>query len=160
MHILGLTARQLQRQVTYSEGPSDQIEYWVEKNIATFEGMKPPPHTYPDAESASLDERARTYLDVNCSSCHQPGVVGEANIDLRLTTAWRETNLCGIRSDRDWVGTPEGYLVKPGSPEESILYARVQSLGEYHMPPLGSGRVDEAGVELLGSWIQAMGPCE
>ena len=37
----------------------------------------------PTSSTASLDERARSYLHVNCSHCHQFGAGGTADIELR-----------------------------------------------------------------------------
>ena len=38
--------------------------------------------------AAALDDRARSYLHANCSSCHRPGGPGRGEVDLRFTTPW------------------------------------------------------------------------
>jgi mono/diheme cytochrome c family protein len=94
----------------------------------------------PSDESISLERRARAYLAVNCSSCHQPaGAAKDKKLDLRLETSLADTNLVA-----------EG-KVKPGKPLESLLIQKFTSSVD-RMPPL-SLRHDPVGNDLLLKWV-------
>ena len=67
--------------------------------------------------------------------------------------------LCNVQSDRDLVDTPDGYLLKPGSPVESVIYQRLNRRDEQQMPPLGSNEIDQRGVALVEAWIQSLTDC-
>ncbi len=49
-------------------------------------------------------------------------------------------------------------LVTAGDPARSILFYRISKVGRGRMPHIGSDVVDDAGVDLVGSWIRQMGP--
>jgi len=106
-------------------------------------------------DTASLEDRARAYLHVNCAQCHHPdGAAGRARIDLRIETPLAETGLCDRPRAGD-VNRTDAWILAPGDPDRSVLLARVESLGSVRMPPVGSLVVDTAGAELLRSWITA-----
>lgn len=89
--------------------------------------------------SLSTTDRARSYLDVNCSPCHHPNGVEKANrFDFRLAT-----------SDNRLLA--EGKIV-PGRPSESIMWKIIAASTE--RMPLISLRPDPYGVELLGKYIE------
>src|SRR5204862_352545 len=44
-------------------------------------------------ESASLEARARAYLDVNCAICHHPGGPAPGSMDMRIETPLAKTGL-------------------------------------------------------------------
>ncbi len=98
----------------------------------------------------------RSYLDANCSHCHQPDG-NRAAIDARLTTPLARQGLI-FEQLIDPIGLEDGYVVKPASPEESALYLRVNSTAHIAMPPLAKGRIDHATVEVLERWILSLDP--
>ena len=51
---------------------------------------------------------------------------------------------------------PNGQLIAPGDPENSVVYLRVNRRGAGQMPPLGSNVVDQKSVELLKEWIEKL----
>ncbi|MEZ4699502.1 MAG: PQQ-dependent sugar dehydrogenase [Rhodothermales bacterium] len=111
----------------------------------------------PGDTSASLEQRARSYLDANCSSCHRPGGVGRALFDARLATPLADANLIDgyVLSP---IGIPDGVAIAPGDTARSVLYRRLNSLDPLiAMPPLAKSRIDTAGVALLAAWIQSLG---
>lgn len=118
-----------------------------------------------ETPSASTGHRARSYLHANCAGCHQPGGLGRADIDLRIGTPFADTRLCDLepKTSRVW-DTPYNNwdaqrLLRPGSPEASILWLRLITPGYFRMPPLGSEVHHEAGVELVGDWIRERTEC-
>ncbi|MFT5411703.1 MAG: hypothetical protein ACI9NC_004439, partial [Verrucomicrobiales bacterium] len=95
-----------------------------------------------DDERVSLYERVRSYLSVNCSFCHRNGTINEF---------WRGgfyTPLAQMRF------TPR--LVNPHDVLESRLHLRMATPGVIRMPPIGSGEIDSAGIELIASWIASL----
>ena len=109
-----------------------------------------------DDTSASLTDRARSYLDSNCAYCHRPSGV-RANFDARLSTPLALQEII----DGELIeggGTPGEAVVVPGSITQSILFHRANSVGEgFTMPPLAKDLIDEVGMDLLREWILALG---
>jgi len=105
---------------------------------------------------ASVELRARSYLDANCSSCHRPGGV-RADFDARLTTPLADQGL--IEGDlHETYGIEDAAVITPGSLEKSIIYHRASQTGDLAMPPLAKSLVDEGGMALLRQWILSMNP--
>ena len=105
--------------------------------------------------TASLADRARSYLDSNCSQCHQPGGV-RAYFDARYTTPLDEQGLVNGELETSY-GDPSNRVIVPGDPNHSILLLRLGSVAEIKMPPLAKHVVDQAAVGLLTEWINSLG---
>lgn len=111
-----------------------------------------------DDTSATLERRARSYLDINCSQCHQPAAPTQAAFDARLDTAPWFQDIVGVVPGNN-LGIPGGRLVKPGDVARSIVHARVGSLTRgIAMPPLAKNIVDSGGLQLLTDWINSLDP--
>ncbi len=107
---------------------------------------------------ATLERRARSYLDANCSHCHQPAAPTQAAFDARLGTPPWHQNLINVLPGND-LGIPGALLVAPGHIELSALHHRVASTAPgAAMPPIAKGLVDEEGLELLADWIASLDP--
>lgn len=105
--------------------------------------------------TSSLEFRARSYLEVNCAPCHQPGGPGPARWDARSTTP---LDLAGILNGplNDSLGNETNRVVVPGNPERSILLQRLRTRGVGQMPPLASTIPDTNGVALVEAWILSL----
>ncbi|MCB0836174.1 MAG: PQQ-dependent sugar dehydrogenase, partial [Bacteroidetes bacterium] len=103
--------------------------------------------------SASLEERARTYLDANCSSCHRPGTGNRGVFDARLQVPLEAQGfIYGNVSDE--IGVTGGKVIIPGDLERSLLFKRLNDVHSgIAMPPLAKNKIDSAGVELIKEWI-------
>lgn len=113
---------------------------------------------YPAVDGAgTVEDRARAYLHVNCSSCHRPDE--EALWDGRWTTAFADMGLCGAEPTKGSLGDSSNQLVAPGDPAHSIVSLRMQSTTGARMPQVGSDVVDDAGVAVIDAWIAAMTGC-
>ena len=110
----------------------------------------------PMGTQGTLEERARTYLDVNCAMCHRPEGPGNALIDLRFSTALAATGLIGELPTQGDLDIEGARLVAPSRPEKSLLIHRVKTLGSGRMPNIGTHVVDEGAVELLTQWVLSM----
>ncbi len=110
---------------------------------------------------ASLDDRARSYLDINCAHCHSPN--GSAsNSGLFLGRDVKQAVQLGIGKRPVAAGRGAGdftFVIEPGHPERSILIHRMKSVEPgVAMPELGRATVHLEGVKLLEQWIGAMKP--
>lgn len=111
----------------------------------------------PNDTTASIESRARSYLDVNCAGCHLPGGTGRSNMDLRFYTPLEQANIVDIPVELDNMGIPNALRIRSGQPDSSILYLRMLDLAQHRMPPLGSLVVDEAGATIVREWIDTLG---
>jgi putative heme-binding domain-containing protein len=112
----------------------------------------PKPLVDPYDERAPLDDRARSYLAVNCGHCHRFGGGGAAKILLTHDLPFAEMKV-DVRPTLGMFELNDPYIVAGGDPSRSALLFRVSKLGQGRMPHVGSEVVDEAGVRLLRRWI-------
>ncbi|MFT5854447.1 MAG: putative repeat protein (TIGR03806 family), partial [Verrucomicrobiales bacterium] len=104
--------------------------------------------------SSSKTHRVRSWLDSNCSQCHQPGGV-LANFDARFTTPFGQQGLVdGILNGSYAVTNP--VVVAGGDLSRSILYQRDNSLGPSAMPPLAKNLIHTEAMTLMAEWINAI----
>ncbi len=113
---------------------------------------------YSDA-SASLDDRVKAYLDINCAHCHNP--TGPARSSgLYLTWDSKDRTAYGFFKAPVAAGRGSGNLsfdIVPGKPEQSILHYRMASRDPgVMMPELGRQLTHHEGVELVRSWIASL----
>lgn len=110
--------------------------------------------------NASLDEKARTYLDNNCAYCHQPATGNRADFDLRFFNTLSQTGLLTAGMNQTIPAMdPDQQIVFAGNASKSQLYHRANSLDPgIKMPPLAKGIVDTEGVALLEDWINQLQP--
>ncbi|MEX0274400.1 MAG: Ig-like domain-containing protein, partial [Flavobacteriaceae bacterium] len=111
-----------------------------------------------DDTSASLEDRARTYLDVNCASCHNPNVNNVAQFDARFTTPLENQNI--IYGDVSYdLGLENPKVIAPRDVANSVAHVRMNSMQTgVKMPPLAKGRIDVEGVELIQQWVNSLVP--
>ncbi|MBL9153438.1 MAG: PQQ-dependent sugar dehydrogenase [Verrucomicrobiales bacterium] len=111
-----------------------------------------------DDTTASLEHRARSYLDINCSQCHQPASTVQTRFDARLVTPPWYQNFINVTPNID-IGVTGARIVKPGSVDLSVVHRRVGSLTTgLAMPPIAKNVVDTAGMQLLTDWINSLDP--
>jgi uncharacterized repeat protein (TIGR03806 family) len=73
LHLIGPTARNLNRDHAYPDGTENQLTRWTELGILTG---APAPEAAPrlvaahDPASGTVQDRARAWLEVNCAFCH------------------------------------------------------------------------------------------
>jgi uncharacterized repeat protein (TIGR03806 family) len=122
------------------------------------------PKTVPwDDTTQPVDQRARGYLDVNCSHCHNPaGAARTSGLDLSVTSP--STESLGICKKPTAAGRGTGgfdFDVVPGMPDASIMIFRLSSTeADIKMPELGRNLVHEEGVQLVRDWITSLsGTC-
>jgi uncharacterized repeat protein (TIGR03806 family) len=116
----------------------------------------PKPLADPYDPKADLDARARSYLHVNCSHCHQMGAGGTADIELRYEFPLDQTKALEVRPVQGNFGIRDAQILAPGDPYRSVLYYRMSKLGGGRMPHIGSEIVDDRGVRLIHDWIRQL----
>ncbi len=155
---LGPTTAQLDRDHAYADGTMNQIDKLVA--LGFFDAKPKAVPAYPDPYGAGpLEQRARAYLHSNCSICHRSGGI-VADVDLRYTTSFADTDLCNqmvIRNTGDPL-LPQIRLV-PGDPAMSTLSFRMHDTTTYRMPKIGSRVVDAMGTALIDEWITSIQAC-
>jgi uncharacterized repeat protein (TIGR03806 family) len=162
--VLGANARQLDRDFDYGDdaGARNQLAEW--SRLEMFERPVDPMTLANHArltalkdESASLEDRARSYLDANCANCHLPGGV-RGEFDARITTPLDKAGLIDGKLVNADLGIDGARVVVPGNRAKSMLYLRMtrREQDAYNMPPLGSHVVDHDAAEVVGRWIDSL----
>lgn len=111
----------------------------------------------PYDERESIEFRARAYLHANCAQCHVEAGGGNAQIDLRFSTAGDQMRLVDVEPLHDRFGIEGAKLVAAGDPDRSVLLHRISLRGRGQMPQLATSLVDQRAVELIRAWIKYMG---
>ena len=113
-----------------------------------------PRHATADDPSVTLESRVRSYLDVNCVQCHQPGGSAPSTWDARSELRLDQTGLLLGVPDRPG-SDPENLLVVPGDTTHSVLLQRIAAgNGFSRMPPIASHVLDQESIDLVTAWIQ------
>ncbi len=110
----------------------------------------------PYDDTADLNQRARSYLHVNCSHCHLVNAGGTATIQLGADIAPQDMRAFGARPTQGTFDIEDARIIRPGDPDGSVLLYRMAKLGGGRMPRLGSNEVDEKAVMLISRWIEQM----
>ena len=164
---IGPRARSLNKDYAYDSGIDNQLTHWSEAGIlAGVPSDLSTINTIPlwGDTSASLDDRARGYLDVNCASCHS-SAAGAGNTSGLFLEYWRPFGF-EVGECKPPVAAGDGsgglkYSIVPGSADDSILHFRMNSdEPEIRMPESGRSVIHKEGVQLIADWINGMTPAE
>ena len=164
---IGPKARSLNKEYAYDSGVNNQLTHWSEAGIlagvpSDLSSIKTIP-LWGDT-SASLDDRARGYLDINCASCHS-SAAGAGNTSGLFLEYWRPFGLA-VGECKPPIAAGDGsgglkYSIVPGNADESILHFRMNSdEPEIRMPESGRSVIHTEGVKIIADWIDAMDPVE
>jgi len=161
---LGPKAWQLNRPFNYGATTMNQLEYW--ENAGKLHGIGadvPKGVDWSARGSASLEQRAKAYLDANCAHCHNAQGAADTSA-LHLNIDAPVDRLYGVCKTPVAVGRGSGdrpYDIYPGRPDQSILLYRMQkSDPAIAMPELGRSAIHSEAVDLIHDWIASMnGAC-
>ncbi|MEE9494690.1 MAG: PQQ-dependent sugar dehydrogenase [Gammaproteobacteria bacterium] len=156
---LGLTTPQLNRDFDYNGVVDNQLRSWdhigmFNRSIGSAGNFSALPAL--EDNTASIEKRARTYLDVNCAQCHQPQGTTGVDMDLRLSISNNNMKAIGVTPQAGNLSINGAQIIKPGSKVESVLWQRMNRLDGNRMPPLSSHVIDQEAVNVIGQWIDAM----
>jgi uncharacterized repeat protein (TIGR03806 family) len=163
--VLGLETAQLNRLQDYAETTVNQIEaisaWKLFENDPLDTEPEPvfPAYPAPTDANATMDTRIRTYLHVNCSSCHDGTPASGMDLNLDFHASLSETKTCNVTPQKGDLTIDGALLLKPGAPDASLLYRRLVDPGTTRMPPIASPLVDWAASSLLYEWIESLEGC-
>ncbi len=161
---LGPKAWQLNRPYVYWGDAATQLEHWSDQGYLRGLATTPPTGArWSEPADATLEQRAKAYLDANCAHCHNAAGAADTSA-LHLNIEAPVDRHYGVCKTPVAVGRGSGdrtYDIYPGRPQESIVIFRMQhSDPAIAMPELGRGVVHTEGVALISAWISAMnGDC-
>ena len=155
---IGPKARNMNKDLNYQSGEMNQLLYWAALGWIDQKLDSTPISSYTDV-NASLDNRARAYLDINCGHCHIPG--GSADTTgLYLNLIEENQEKLGIFKKPVAAGRASGnlkYSIVPGHADDSIMLFRMKSLDPgIMMPESGRALADDAGIKLIKNWIDKL----
>ncbi len=157
---IGPKARNLN--LTVAGQNTNQLVQWANKGVLSglpaISTVKQLPN-WADSKNFSLEQRARAYLDVNCSHCHTKG--GDAyNTGLFLEYQQTDPGHWGVMKSPVSAGGGAGglnYDIVPGDAAHSIMYYRMNSVEPGTvMPELARTVIHKEGVKLIREWINSL----
>lgn len=158
-YALSFNTRQLNREQMLDGQEQNLLSYLSDIDILDTNLSEPdalPRYYTAEDEDASLLSRVRSYLAVNCVSCHQPGAVASTSWDARPEIGLLDTGLIEGLPLNDG-GDASRRLIKPGDLELSVLLSRIsESHGFTRMPNVGSNELDPEGIALITEWIESI----
>jgi uncharacterized repeat protein (TIGR03806 family) len=161
---IGPQAHNLNRDYAYASGNINQLERLAALNLLSgYSAPAPRLAVWNDAAGATLDARARAYLEVNCASCHSPGArAGHTGLWLDTT----QSNAIRLGICKSPVGGQQHgrftYDIEPGNAQASFLHFRMSNYRLNSAPPtvampeIGRHVFDQEGNALIRDWIDAM----
>tara|TARA_Y100000022_G_scaffold176960_1_gene166577 strand:+ start:369 stop:1400 length:1032 start_codon:yes stop_codon:yes gene_type:complete len=156
---IGPKARNLNKVYDYQDESINQLTKWMKLDyIDNIQTDLNTPVDWED-DNHSLEERVRSYLDINCGHCHiSTGGANSTGLYLDLTES-RPTHL-GINKKPVATGRGSGgheFSISPGKAEESILLYRMISTDPgVMMPESGRSLTHTEAIEMIDDWISSM----
>ena len=165
---IGIKPQNLNKTFNYGNETKNQLTKWIELGKLTNDFSLPTTGNtivnYNDA-SQSLDNRVRSYFDINCAHCHKE----HGHCDYRpMRYAFSETynnqtnmGVCVDTQDMQGFEPALSKIVTPGNIYRSMVYHRLNTVDEtYRMPLHGRTIIHEEGVQLVEEWINSLTtPC-
>jgi uncharacterized repeat protein (TIGR03806 family) len=158
-HALSFNTRQMNREATIHGHSGNQIDLLRLAGYFTNTPASPnvlPRHVRADESAYSLESRARSYIAVNCASCHFTGGTAPGNWDARAHLTLTQTSMLNGLAVQSG-GDPLNRLIVPGDTAHSIILSRLAvTNGFTRMPPIGSHELDQGGITLLTNLINQL----
>lgn len=159
-YTLGINTSQLNKIYEHDGNSINQIDYF--NQLGLFSNKVSNPGTYNklvpvNSNESTLENRIRSYLDSNCSSCHREGGIPSLYLDFRYNNTQNIQSIFDLQS-QSHASTESSVIIKPGDHADSELWVRDASLDENRMPPIGRNIVDQIYVDSLAKWIDNIDP--
>jgi len=131
------------RAMNFEHNGNNQLQYFVDNGLLTgvpdISQIENSP-IWGDA-SFTIEQRAKSYMDVNCASCHQPGGLHDSNVgvrpDFRYETTYNDSNVEDFKADiKNRVNTSPAF-----GPS---------------MPLVGITQIHTEGVQLIHDYIDSL----
>jgi len=129
----------------------------------TPEGLSSKKTLTPLADtSASVEDRARSYLHANCSFCHHRDGLEHVELDLELFSSSGVGTFLGTESKLGYHpvnGRQTKFLIAPGDIGNSAIYQRMLTdQPQFSMPYLGRTRPHHEAISVIVEWIESLNP--
>lgn len=118
---------------------------------ATLPALSPAEDTFK-----SVELRARSYLDANCSSCHQPGGNALGLWDARAATALASAGIVNGALIDNGGDSANRVVVPKDSAHSRMLHRIAGSNGASRMPPLATNERNLQAEALVAEWISTL----
>lgn len=112
----------------------------------------------PYAPANNINQRARSYLHVNCAHCHRTGGGGAGYFQLQQELPLDGMKAIDIKPTQGLFEIADARIIAPGDPFRSTLFYRIAKTGSGRMPHIGSELVDPRGRQLIFDWIRELPP--
>ncbi len=158
---LSFSTRQLNREQVFPGGTANllvaltQAGYFTPGTAPAGDPQSLPTLTPSEDTSKPIELRARSYLDANCSQCHQPGGPALGSWNARADTPLASAGVINGTLTNPG-GDPANRVLVPGDVVHSGLLLRMAAAGSARMPPIGSNERDLAGEQLISDWIVSL----
>ena len=157
---IGPSIQNLNKDYEYVDGSYNQLDRWIENGLLEAPSLLESPRYFSiDDDEGSLDQRARSYLAVNCASCHRREG-SAANSGLYLEYENTDSLSLGFWKTPVAAGGGSGgltYVIEPGFADESILlYRMIADDVDERMPEIGRELLHQEGIELIREWINSL----
>lgn len=161
---LGLKARYLNTDFTYDETGLERNQLVtlshlgiIDQSITDTDTESIITNKSIDDPEASLETRARSYLDLNCAYCHRVDNTIRTTFDLRFYNSLEATGILSTGILSPLGVDPDEKIIYPGDASKSILYHKINSVDpSIMMPPLAKLELDNLGVDLIEAWINQL----
>ncbi|HTK77315.1 MAG TPA: hypothetical protein VL371_18770, partial [Gemmataceae bacterium] len=158
---LGPETSQLNTMFEYPNGVvANQLD--TLEHIGAFSAPVARRPAYPtptDTAAGDVTERARAYLQANCSNCHRPGSVF-TGFDARFITPFKDMTLCNAPPEKGDLGTAGAMRITPGDHTKSLVSMRMHIRDPLtQMPQIGTNYIDTNGVAVIDEWIDSLTSC-
>ncbi len=162
---LGVRPRHLNKTYVHDGEPINQLTHL--ETLGLLSELSPIETIAHNADwtdtEIDLDQRARSYLDINCSHCHNPvGPADTSGLDLTMEAALGPAlGVCKLPIAAGSGTGGRAFSIVPGAPHESILQYRMETTDPGSMmPELGRALQHTEGAALIRAWISEMdGAC-
>lgn len=153
---IGIKPQNLNVDYTYPDGTQNQLQKLVSVGYLpnTLPGNIVSTVNYMD-ETKTIDERFRSYVDINCAHCHSAGKhCSYRPMRLAFSETSQAINLGVCVEPQEFINSTLVYIIKPTDKNRSMMYYRLGStLPSERMPLLGRTVVHKEGLKLLEDWI-------
>ena len=166
---IGIKPQNLNYNYSYGSESKNQLTKWIEQGYLesnfTFPTAYKTAINYNDT-SKSLEQRVRSYVDINCSHCHQTNgycsyrPMRFAYSETATTDGLMNMGVCLDTQDLSDLPKELNKIVYPGSINKSMMYYRMNTEFEgFKMPLLGRTIVHKEAVDMVEQWINSLEPC-
>jgi uncharacterized repeat protein (TIGR03806 family) len=155
---IGPKPQNLNTDFNYGTSVRNQIQKWKSIGYLASDVSTNIPRSIVDWKdtSKSLEQRARSYLDINCAHCHRTG--GHCDyVNMRLNYSNTDLLSFGLCMTPLFSNVPGTHVITGGNADDSELVYRISSNEESKMMPIiGRSVVHQEGVQLVREWINSI----